>query len=195
MENVYIRQLFLKPPKIFGKQLQPLSIFHVIILSAFDNPFIVGGRTETKDLLLALLVCMDQYDPETRNLLPTLAKFDKGKFLIWKLSLYLRNHEDAMDSFEEYISDYCDAPEYWSAGGEASRVFWAFNLLSCLMSSLPAYNAKQIWNMPLTEALCHKARLNEENGAKLVDQEEMKKAREQIDLLNERLKEKLECQK
>jgi len=75
------------PVSVLGIRLRPYSLGHVLLLSRFDNAFVMGGRPALEDVIQGIVICSQTYAEALRDMdnpkLPSLV----GK---WQRSLQPR---------------------------------------------------------------------------------------------------------
>lgn len=165
--SVFHRACLMQSGRIAGFRVRPLSCWHVMALDALDNPAVVGGEFNHAALLQLILVCRDEWTPDSSLALHR--RFVASPLFRWAFSVAVLCHrlDRARADVRRYLDAYMDVPQYWSSGDEArSRVPGTLCVAARLM---PVLGEARAWNMPFSLACAYKAALDERDGAKLAD--------------------------
>lgn len=199
--EIFFKASFIRPPKICNRQLQPFSLCHEYFLSYIGNPYLVGGKVTTDDLLSAILVCSKTYNELKTHLYYPVSFLNRLWFLRWKY----RNLDIAHESFKTYMDDYFDTPDHFRKMSDDVEIPdrykapWEYHAVRVLCE---VYNmtVDEAWNTSINLARCYYDtwaesngddsiigdRLNEEESAEnesklwklvTIQQEELKKAK------------------
>lgn len=182
--DLYIDAAYNVPPRILGFQLRPFSSHHALALMMFDSPYLRGEEPDDAAFWLALMVCADGWD----DWFKTLVRFQNSRLFRWRLWLrgtFRRLGRDA-DRFAQYLALYMDHPEYWQddSQGKESNIPWPYKTASTIWQNYHCTEA-EAWDMPLQRAACYTANIAENNGARLMSDDE----RHGIELLEQEKKE------
>jgi hypothetical protein len=162
MYDCYYNALFVHCPLVLGRQMQPISMGHALLLIAIKSPVLSGDFENAlrADILPAIYICSMPYAD-------AVAKIKVGEFesdcKAWGESVSLLGNETAeFDAFLEYFKEHIKFPpryEYISKGGkiikpEEGAVPWPFTIAWALMERMTEDRA---WNMPLPLAFAYHA--------------------------------------
>jgi hypothetical protein len=181
--NVWQESMFSSKARIAGFSLHPLSVWHVLCLSAFNNPLVTGAKAEITAGHMAQFLCVCSCS--CTDGLRLVNRFARSKLFRWRVGLRLMFRQAAtLAAVYSYMADYERRPETWSGGeGKRSAVDSEFLLASILqreygMSEVDAFDC------PYSRAYCYAMVVAEANGADLVDEDQMAKARAMIEAAN-----------
>jgi len=144
---------------LFGRELKPFCLRHLLLLVAADSPLIHGGDVQLEDLRVAVLICSTGSNDEF---------FDAGRFksLYWRIWKHFTKYADVrrtLATFNQYIYDFKPAFPFWESieTSPEERVPGCFvdaaKLLGCCSPT-------EIMNMPLGELRAWVLALNEAQG-------------------------------
>lgn len=98
--DCYLESLFNQTYRIAGRSLRPFCLAHMVFLKRIQSPYVVGGETTAKDLILALNVCTAGSFQEIYQ--------NVGRQKISDLWLNKAREEE---KFMGYLKDYASLPD------------------------------------------------------------------------------------
>jgi hypothetical protein len=185
VDPVFANAFCLRPPKVLGVQLVPVSPGHVIVLSHLRSPFVVPGR-EPADVDVATAVWVLSM-PATR-LIAT-----PGRRLERRLGRLLRRVSRCdlvaeRACLRQYFAEAHRAPECWE-GGDAGRRLkapWPWVFVWTLME-LGHQDWRSAFDMPIQMAAAMLACCGDAHGTRdLVDDEDRRKIARLAEMKKER---------
>ena len=165
--GVFGKALFATPPKLGGVQLRPFSAYHAQALMELDSPFITGKEEPTAgETATALIICSslraDGLAPVERALRSWRER------LRWNLRWLRYDLDETANALSDYIVSSSESPRIWENTEEAGSVTgadWPFYIVSICAQNMHGIAYDDLWDMPLSELICHKAIIGETNGA------------------------------
>jgi len=185
--SVFARSILSDAPEIGGVRLKAFSAFHALALLELDSPYILGGRDpEWGDTIAALLVCSSVRGDKLGKVL----QWHTSPFraVRWWLYTITHNHAKIGNELAEHIVGSIEFPPVWEkTGGDRehttkSGANWAFYIVSVVARSLHGIKYNELWDMPLSELICHKAIIAEENGDIEIAESELKNIKKRREL-------------
>jgi hypothetical protein len=180
MDRRFYEAWFNTEHTVLGRKLHPFCLEDALILSLAESPFLVGTVKGVDyalpDLQLAVKVC------STPGEVFLHARFNRSwlkKLMtsLWVLRCRQMNLKEQCQRFVTYIDDYNSPPDLWhdsaDAGDGQLRAPWVLANATFLIRHT-TFNPREVWTMPLGQALWYAATLSEQLGAKvqLVSEEE-----------------------
>lgn len=172
--NIFDKSLFMKPGAVLGYQLKPFSAHHASCLIMLDSPFLHGkGDPAWGDIVAIIMICSG----DSKSSMDRYLSFLNSPVyrLLWQIRLFFCNLNKVKKQLNNHVAAYFDYPEVGipqSEGGSSNRKSgapWPYFCISLLWQSTSS-NLYELWNMPLSELLCHKAIYDEMNGiAEIMD--------------------------
>lgn len=175
----------LKAAEVLGRDLLPLSVWHIWILQGIRSPFAIGGRIEDKDVGMAVAVCSKNRAECVAFLSDEVAVAKEMLQLaeLWHSEEDMTPHIAALNS---YMEDGMTAPEFWENPGQnpvkdRQRCPSEWHLVSLLLKNNICRTERQAWDYPYARAVCWAAVSAEQQGSRnYIDPID----RKQIDELN-----------
>lgn len=109
--------------RILGRRLRKFSLWHRLLLSAFQSPFVTGEPVTLRDLRIAVAVCSLAF-PDSKTRLPWVMPFLSRLWLVVR-AIVSRGKKDKggdnvvqadlrkqVEAFVFYTKDYLQEPEY-----------------------------------------------------------------------------------
>lgn len=156
MNVVWPQAILYEPPKVLGKTLRGFSAFHALMLEAVQSPFLVGGKTDLQDLILAVHVCAHGWaDRATIK--------DTEAIKAWGEHIKSVDFVDAQKQFSNYLTESFAMPEFWNNSGSTLRANFAFHLVTFGMRILGLSEA-DAWDTPIARMVCYRACWAESEG-------------------------------
>lgn len=166
--------------RIFGRRLEPLSLWHLLALDAIDSPFLPDGGDDAtiSDYLLAVAILSKkvpvdlQVDPE--GIVPS-------RMSVLRAIPFGRKQKDANAKLRAYFDDYWSALQIWPDGDESRTPIGAPWILAKVAFLLRNTNLTEhrIWSAPIGQILCYEAALLEQvASAKIVSMNDWETMRE-----------------
>jgi len=149
----YSQHRFLKPPKVAGIRLRPLTLGHIDVLCGIGNPVADGKAPDVEHLASALFVC-------SRDWKNAAGQIRSGRALRWMRRIGRRfgnfglaEAKAVFDAFAEYMEVYSMAPPRWEKGGETNpaRVPWHLCIFSAIQEKTN-FQPLETWDMPVARA-------------------------------------------
>lgn len=151
MRDLWLQAAMAQPPTICGRRLLPFSIAHEYLLKALDSPYIVGGRVQRADVLLAVDVCSRSWAENAARLFGAIPP--AAGWRAW--ARRWRRLDIADRSLRRYMQDFSASPEHWDAGpGEELRGPWEWHLVRVLMEHY-GFSEASAWDCHLARARCY----------------------------------------
>lgn len=168
--------------RVCGRRLLPFTLGHLRLLECAESPYLAGGDVLPADLYAAVALIRLPW---------RVARWVLGRpralaVAAWRISLGAGRRWDwreESEAFAEYIDDCLwtpdayrhDAKDDWSVFGYASsfslRV--ALRLAEHPMRDLSRHRIRQVWDLPITEALAWAVTASELSGRSYVTRDEM----------------------
>ena len=170
MQGAFIQALTYSPPTVLGRQLAPLSSWHILLLEAAGSPYIVGGHPQVDDLLTGIWICSHGFADGLA------VAGDAEALCLWGKSVTSHSYTPALAAFAEYIRASFAVPEYWTDGkdGGSLRAPYCWHMATFAMRDLHLPEA-QAWDFPIARLACYQACVGEINGNKdLMSADEIK---------------------
>lgn len=165
MGDAFFRSLILRPPVILGRQLHPLSPWHLVVLMGLDNPVATGRESNRMDMLQAIYVCSLTSVDSPRLYYGNLAN-EIGQ---WVAGLHPEDEPNAFAAYHRYLSDYMAFPKFWhkeTKQKSESGIPWPYKL-AC--NAMKHYNlGPQAFDLGVNFLACLTSSVAEDNGVKLV---------------------------
>ena len=160
--GVFGQSILSTPPIIGGVQLRSFSAFHALALLELDSPYITGERDPSYgETTAALMVCASQRVDGLRRV----AGYSR---LRWWLYWAVHDHAKIGNALADHIQESVQCPRVWRESGEVSAkrtgASWPFYVVSVVAQHINGMRYADIWDMPLSELVCHKAIIGECNG-------------------------------
>jgi hypothetical protein len=176
MSNVWTRSIVNESPVILGYRLRPLAAHHVLALSHLGSKYLLGGNVEIDDIIAVPIVCSDSFD----NRLSTYRRFAFSRWHKAGMMVRLRgaHGQIAHEQITNYLSKGTEEPELFSearADGTLPKhdpVPWAMRIVATMMEHYHT-PMREAMDMPLTQAMALCAILAANNGANLVDEDQI----------------------
>jgi hypothetical protein len=180
MQAAYLNALFLSPPVVLGRQLQPFSLAHIAFLRSIDSPFYNGKRASIDDLAVASFVCSHVWPfPFFHQSSDDLAE----KCEAWGGSLGKVDFKSNLNAFLCYVREYSAIPARGVPPGAernfSEQVPWMFQIAFFLMSVLN-FNEVSAWNTPVGRAFAYAAVKSLLNGDETLISEEEESIEEMV---------------
>ena len=169
--GVFGQSILSTPPIIGGVQLNPFSAFHALALLELDSPYITGERDPSYgETTAALMVCASQRIDGLRRV----AGFSR---LRWWLYWAIHDHAKIANALAEHISESVRCPQVWVDSNEGAPkrtgAAWPFYVVSVVAQHINGMRYGDIWDMPLSELVCHKAIISECNDGPQIAESEI----------------------
>ena len=178
MNDVFAEALYYIPPKIWGKQLLPLSLGHLVLLDTVSSPIINGGQIYLGDMGLFIWICSQEYKQANQSLydLGTQSKhYDKLAYQFKRWARQIPMDKDEIEHahilIRDYMNHYTNVPTMWvskNGTNSAKQTPFSFMIASVLMREL-SIDEDKAWNMPVNKAVSYYAAIGEMNGEEIRD--------------------------
>ena len=151
MQQVFKNALFHQEPTVLKRRLLPLSCYHVLVLMAADNPYVVKQVPNPTliDLAFGVAVCSRTRE-QCEIWLPADGMLDGIK--AWGKTCRKMDFRAEGLSFENYLADYSAFPDRWSKTKTPTPCQHPWPLL-VVVTIMPMVGESRAWNMPLPEAI------------------------------------------
>ncbi len=153
--------------RLLGKKIDGLTLWHLLLLEAVENPVISGEHIEPEDLILFQKIVLCSY-PNTPNLQPTW----RDKF--WRLKLFsVKVAEREAKRLAEWLSVQMALPKFYKVLDsqqirEGSNMSAPPLLLAVAALSLKTNETlKDVWNMRYAESRWIESSIAELEGSEL----------------------------
>jgi len=173
MSNEFLKSLFVKPPLVLNRRLLPFSAFHLSAMILTGNPYIVGGKPEIEDLVLAVHICRSKFRDGGNVISPSgpeLLRIQK-----WGHDC---DFEHESDQFGQYLIDHFDFPEIGVEEGKGapkeSGQPAPFALVTSVLTHLRGISEDVAWDMPLSRLVSYKYAIGEAHDAWTIRTERQK---------------------
>jgi len=160
MHIAWIQAAIYDPPEVLGQKLKLLSPYHVLMLDSIQSPFMVGGKYDLHDMVLAVHVCSTSW-ADRYSVFSTPAALKRwgrkqGK-CDWKIEA---------ETFKLYLSESWTIPESWQgAGGGKAKANGAYHLAVFAMRRLRMTEA-EAWDCPVARLCCYRDTFDEQETGK-----------------------------
>lgn len=164
MDDRCLNALIGASTRVCGYQLNALTPWHHVLLSAIDSPVFDPDRPkETKDLLIFLKIAQTRW-PQVPSLKPSL----KDVWWTWRMKKpkIIRREIGRM---REWLDAQLAMPQFWENDNSSGNTLSSppiFALVVGLVSK-GGISLDQAWNMRMAESRWFDATLAELNGAKI----------------------------
>lgn len=177
MQLCYQNAFIARPPVVFGRQLEPLSLGHVYLLTVQGSPLMDGGPVTQGDIVTAVFICSSPF----KEAIDRLVSPDcLSSAVEWGKENRSANSEAECKAFMDYFRSYFQYPERYlehkvngvSVKQSKSAVPWFYVIAWSLMERV---SEERAWNMPLPLAFSYHAANAQFNGDEmLVPDDEVK---------------------
>ena len=169
MDLVFFQSVLVQPPVILGQRLRPLSAWHILALSAFQNPFIVGGEYGASHVAQAIWICKTEFGTGARRLMDSRELYHEC--FVFAQSLGDFDVAGAAESLQQYIEDYTTSPKIWQkANAGTSAILMPLRVVATVMQHFQQITEADAWNMPFCRLMAYRACWAEDVGSDLVDE-------------------------
>jgi hypothetical protein len=171
--------------RVLGRRLHPFCLEDALILSVAESPFLLGSDSKIEytlpDLQLAAEICSSPAKIFLH------ARFNRSWLARVRTVFWARRCKKTCATqmglkrecqlFTNYIDDYYSVPEVWhdESGNESTQLNapWILGNFVFLLRRT-TYRAREIWTMPIGQALWIAAALAEQtgHGVQIVGEEE-----------------------
>lgn len=156
MNVVWPQAILYEPPKVLGKTLRGFSAFHALMLEAVQSPFMVGGKADLQDLILAVRICAHRWADRAKIK-------DTDAIKTWGKHIKRGDFIGARQTFDLYLAESFKMPEFWNKSGSSLRANFAFHLVTFGMRILGLSEA-DAWDTPIARMVCYRACWAESEG-------------------------------
>jgi hypothetical protein len=187
MLDCHINAFLIKPGRVLGRNLRPLTLAHYWILEAVGSPYAYNQTPSYADTAFAVFSLSTP--PKVTRWLMTHPSIMRLVFKVWGIVYRTDNMVGDMIAFNDYWEKYTAIPSKYDTGGAGHK--------SCLPSSvsiawmlMARMDERRAWSMPLPMALCYVVAESENNGATYVTERDkyMAKMNEELALQHEKEK-------
>ena len=169
MDLVFFQSILVQPPVILGQRLRPLSAWHILALTAFKNPFIVGGEYGTSAVTQAVWICQTEFETGPSRLMDSRQLYHDC--YAWASSLGDFDIVHAAEELQQYIDDYTNIPKIWKKqkSGGNSAIVLPLRVVATVLQKFPQISEADAWNMPFCRLMAYRACYAEDVGNDLID--------------------------
>jgi hypothetical protein len=158
MQQVYLNALWLKPPRVFGRQMLPLTLGHAYLLEAIESPCVMdAGLSTRQDCIAAAYLCSHPWRRACR-LIPGIAAGRRKWRLVFWGGLNRRADWDRQCSrFMEYVRAYTVVParnQKTEKRDASPRVPWP---LAVAYAAGARSFSDPLWDLPIPEVFAFHA--------------------------------------
>ena len=167
MDNAFLKSLFVQPPEVIGRQLRPLSAWHIAALMILDSPFAKARAVVTSaDLVIAVWVCSLRFEDGAAQLFPSPPE---DVITEWGRDF---DFESELAAFQLYLDDYLDLPGVWmpDGGGRESGIPSPFHCVATVLCHMHGITEARAWDMPFNLLVSYKSAIAEESGWEVVNE-------------------------
>lgn len=158
---------------VLNRRLHPLCLEDAMVLSLVESPFLLGAGSEVKyamaDLQLAVTICSTPAEVFFNARLET-SWLKRLKRILWSRRCRKLNLQRECQKFVTYIDDFFSPPDTWhdadDAGDGTLRAPWILGNVTFLIRNT-TFTPREVWRMPLGQALWYCATTSEQLGAKI----------------------------
>jgi len=164
MDTLFAQALVPKTFRCMGRDLLPLSVGHHALLDVLDSPFLSGQPVSRADLAVGVYVCSLPFREAQARLRDE--KTAAAECRAWGRSAGRTfNPVRAAGQFRRYVQHYTRMPELFASdqSGKVNAPL-TFALLYILQNTFNL-TEEESWNLPLNEALCRSATVQDMSGA------------------------------
>ena len=182
MDNstIFGQAVLCRPPVILGRQMRPFSAYHGLALSVLDSPFFASGTASTEDVIVAVWVCGTAWG-DGGGL--RLDGDGLDAVMDWGRTVGQFEVATITDALTSYMDDYMTVPRMMApSGASSSHVPVYFKLVATFLAHYSGFTEADAWNLPFNRLCCYLAARAEDNGSKLMT-DEQKAVLERIDAL------------
>jgi hypothetical protein len=169
VDNPFLRSLFVQPSTVLGKTLKPFSAYHAAALMLLDSAFVTGQTPGISDLALACLICSEDSVTGPATLFPQpdqAALEDWGGSQDW-------DYDYEIEKFLVHMADYTAVPDVWIPEEQSdtadSGIPWPFFTVSTVLMHMHGITRREAWDMPLSELVSYKRKVEESHGWQVVE--------------------------
>jgi len=171
VDNPFLQSIVAQPPIILGRQLRPLSAYHLAALMLLDSPFspVEGNARLVKpeDLATAVFVCSYGFADGPGVMFPEL---DITAFTAMQMPTP-ETFGDDLDDFEMYLDCFLVTPNVWMPTSEAGKasprqsgVPVPFLVVAYVLQHFGGLTRTEAWDMPFSELVAYKCAIQERYG-------------------------------
>jgi len=159
MDLVWSRAAFYLPPKVLGKNLRGFSPFHILMLEAVSSPYIIGGKRDNDDLILAVYICSQGWADRY-----SIIRYDLKAVKKWGRSVRKPDFVVAHKDFLLYLQESWEMPGCWPEPGSSGiKANPAYHLATFGMRELKM-TEQEAWDCPMARLVCYRACVSESEG-------------------------------
>lgn len=166
----HINAFLIKPGRVMGRKLRPLTLAHLWILEAIDSPYVSHSTRTFRDTVTASFIA--SHDPRLMRWLIMHPWAYKLAMRVWTYLYKGHDIKAAMDDFEAYWQAYTNMPTSWSSKGGSSRESCLPQSISMAWALIGRVGERRAWSMPLPLALSYIVAESEFNGAEYVTEDQ-----------------------
>ena len=168
--------------RICGRWLAPFTLGHLRILECIESPYVHGGQATRPDLYAAVALLSMPW---------RVARWFAGRpgalsLAVWALArreARCWHWQDESEALSQFVNDCLWTPEQYSKGGEDDGSAFGYSSSFSLrvamrlaghnMQALSRYPIRQVWDLPIVEALAWAVTASELSGRSYVTRDEM----------------------
>jgi len=174
--GVFGKAILATPSVIGGLSLRAFSAFHAQALLELDSPYIRGGYVSVGDTVAALLVCQSRKADGLSKVIRWQCSLLSR--LGWLLYFWRNDHAEISAMLASHIISSIDVPRTWEevgGGGGCSKTgaAWPFYLVSVVAQEIAGIAYDDIWDMPISELICHKSIIGERAGSLKISENDL----------------------
>jgi hypothetical protein len=158
----HINAFLIRPGRVLGRKLRPLTLAHYWILEAVDSPYVWGITPKYSDMVFAVFtLSVPAWFSRWLLMRPAVSR---AVFKAWGMTCRRSDESEAMRSFAAYWQAYTDMPAKWTKDGQktnASCLPASVNIAWAIMGKVGEH---RVWSMPMPLALSYLVAESEYNG-------------------------------
>jgi hypothetical protein len=185
MLDCHVNAFLIKPGRVLGRKLKPLTLAHYWLLEAVESPYVCGMAPTYKDTVFAVFL-LSMRPPTARWMLmrPRLMRL---VFSTWGHFNKSLNIVGDMRAFQEYWDAYTARPNAYESAGKsrASCLPTSIKLAWALMGKV---GERRAWSLPLPLALAYYTAEAEWNGTEYVTEHDKHMAKLNAELAEQHAK-------
>lgn len=175
MLDCHINAFLIKPGRVMGRKLRPLTLAHLWILEAVDSPYAYNAPATYTDTAFAVFIVSLPASIGRWLIMHPAAM--RRAFALWGRLHRAGDPQDEVEAFGAYWKAYTAMPDRWPSTAGKSRPSCLPSSVNIAWSIMGKIGEKAAWSMPLPRALMYLVAEGEVNGAEYKTESQIQMAR------------------